>query len=286
MRKERAMRGPRGLMADRKILTLPIDTAKVRLQLQKGGAAEAKYKGMFGTMATVAKDEGPAALWKGLVPGLHRQCLFGGLRIGMYDPVKRFYMGDMPADAAPPLHLKIAAGLTTGGLGILIANPTDLVKVRMQAQAKLPEGVAPKYPSAVSAYRIIAQEEGLLGLWRGVGPNVGRNSVINAAEMATYDQFKEFFLSMGMADGVGCHVLSALGAGFVAVSVGSPVDVVKSRMMGSSEYTGVLDCFAKTLKNDGLSGFYRGFLPNFGRLGSWNVAMFMTLEAVRARMSA
>ncbi len=29
----------------------------------------------------------------------------------------------------PPLHLKIAAGLTTGALGIMVASPTDLVKV-------------------------------------------------------------------------------------------------------------------------------------------------------------
>lgn len=30
----------------------------------------------------------------------------------------------------PPLHLKVAAGLTTGALGICVASPTDLVKVR------------------------------------------------------------------------------------------------------------------------------------------------------------
>jgi hypothetical protein len=26
--------------------------------------------------------------------------------------------------------------------------------------------------------------------------------------------------------------------------------------------------------------FYKGFLPNFARLGSWNVIMFLTLEQV------
>lgn len=44
-------------------------------------------RGMFGTIGTVAKEEGAAALWKGIAPGLHRQCLFGGLRIGLYEPV-------------------------------------------------------------------------------------------------------------------------------------------------------------------------------------------------------
>jgi hypothetical protein len=56
-----------------------------------------------------------------------------------------------------PLHLKIAAGLTTGALAITVASPTDLVKVRMQAEGKLPAGTPKKYPSAMSAYSIIAK---------------------------------------------------------------------------------------------------------------------------------
>lgn len=73
------------------VCTLPLDTAKVRLQLQKkaveGDLALPKYRGLLGTVGTIAKEEGVASLWKGIVPGLHRQCLFGGLRIGMYEPV-------------------------------------------------------------------------------------------------------------------------------------------------------------------------------------------------------
>lgn len=74
------------------ICTIPLDTAKVRLQLQKkavagDGVALPKYKGLLGTVGTIAREEGLSALWKGIVPGLHRQCLFGGLRIGLYEPV-------------------------------------------------------------------------------------------------------------------------------------------------------------------------------------------------------
>ena len=80
--------------------TIPLDTAKVRLQLQRrvsagDGTNSAKYQGMLGTMVTIAREEGLPALWKGIVPGLHRQFLYGGLRIGLYDPVSlgllRFY---------------------------------------------------------------------------------------------------------------------------------------------------------------------------------------------------
>jgi solute carrier family 25 (mitochondrial uncoupling protein), member 8/9 len=60
--------------------------------------------------------------------GLHRQVLYGGLRIGLYDPIKRLITGDSPAN--PSLLTKIVAGMTTGALAICVASPTDLVKVR------------------------------------------------------------------------------------------------------------------------------------------------------------
>nr|DAD28394.1 TPA_asm: hypothetical protein HUJ06_029862 [Nelumbo nucifera] len=267
------------------LCTIPLDTAKVRLQLQKkaasgDGVALPKYRGMLGTVATIAREEGATALWKGIVPGLHRQCLFGGLRIGLYEPVKTFYVGnDFVGDV--PLSKKILAALTTGALAITVANPTDLVKVRLQAEGKLPPGVPRRYSGALNAYSTIVKQEGVGALWTGIGPNVARNAIINAAELASYDQVKQTILKIpGFTDNVFTHLLSGLGAGFFAVCIGSPVDVVKSRMMGDSTYKSTLDCFIKTLKNDGPLAFYKGFIPNFGRLGSWNVIMFLTLEQV------
>jgi solute carrier family 25 uncoupling protein 8/9 len=142
---------------------LPFDTGKVRLQLQGTpvpGVAP-KYSGLIGTVGTIAKEEGAAALWKGWQPGLHRQCLFGGLRIGLYDPVKaqvsKFVDGE--GVTTPSFATKVLSGLLTGGFAISIANPTDLVKVRLQAQGRQALGKAgeqaakPKYPSAMAAYR-------------------------------------------------------------------------------------------------------------------------------------
>ncbi|CAN8279227.1 unnamed protein product [Cochlearia groenlandica] len=267
------------------VCTIPLDTAKVRLQLQKsaiaGDVSLPKYRGLLGTVGTIAREEGLRSLWKGVVPGLHRQCLFGGLRIGMYEPVKNLYVGkDFVGDV--PLSKKILAGLTTGALGIMVANPTDLVKVRLQAEGKLAAGVPRRYSGALNAYSTIVRQEGVRALWTGLGPNVARNAIINAAELASYDQVKQSILKIpGFTDNVVTHILSGLGAGFFAVCIGSPVDVVKSRMMGDSAYKNTIDCFVKTLKTDGPMAFYKGFIPNFGRLGSWNVIMFLTLEQAK-----
>jgi solute carrier family 25 uncoupling protein 8/9 len=39
----------------------------------------------------------------------------------------------------------------------------------------------------MDCYSKIFKADGLKGLWVGYGPNVLRNSIINAAEIATYD---------------------------------------------------------------------------------------------------
>ncbi|KAF2288568.1 hypothetical protein GH714_008629 [Hevea brasiliensis] len=246
------------------ICTIPLDTAKVRLQLQKKavageGLALPQYR-----VATIAREEGLSALWKGIVPGLHRQCLFGGLRIGLYEPVKTFYVGsDFVGDV--PLTKKILAALTTGALAITVANPTDLVKVRLQAEGKLPPGVPRRYTGALNAYSTIVRQEGLGALWTGLGPNIARNAIINAAELASYDQVKQTILKIpGFTDNIVTHLLSGLGAGFFAVCIGSAVDVVKSRMMGDSAYKSTLDCFIKSLRMMGLGLSIRASFQTLG----------------------
>lgn len=190
------------------------------------------YRGLLGTCATVAREEGIGSLWKGLGPGLQRQVIYGGLRIGLYEPVKNIITGGKTE--GDNLGVKVLSGLATGALAISVASPTDLVKVRMQAEGRLPPGVPKKYPSALGAYSIIVKQEGVGALWTGLGPNIARNAIINAAELASYDQIKQTLLKSGLVgDNVYCHLASGLGAGFFAVCVGSPVDVVKSRMMGT-----------------------------------------------------
>eukprot|EP00002_Diphylleia_rotans_P009536 TRINITY_DN1990_c0_g1_i1.p1 TRINITY_DN1990_c0_g1~~TRINITY_DN1990_c0_g1_i1.p1 ORF type:complete len:306 (+),score=58.29 TRINITY_DN1990_c0_g1_i1:50-967(+) len=267
------------------IVTIPIDTAKVRLQIQGNVAPGSvpKYAGMVDCLRKIAVEEGPTAIFKGLTPGLLRQMVFSSLRIGLYEPVRNFYHPD-PTD--PPLSKKILAGLTTGALGIMVASPTDLVKIRLQAEGRLPPGVARRYTGTFNAFSTIAKEEGIPGLWRGLGPNVARNAIITAAELASYDQIKQTILKNNwMTDDIPCHLVSGFSAGFVATVIGSPVDVIKTRVMnqvknpdGSLPYRGAIDCFVKTLKNEGVGAFYKGFIPNFTRIGGWNTVMFLALE--------
>jgi soluble lytic murein transglycosylase len=49
----------------------------------------------------------------------------------------------------------------------------------------------PSLQRAVKAIAMGLRTEGVRGLWTGLGPAVARNSIINAAELATYDEVKQ-----------------------------------------------------------------------------------------------
>lgn len=90
-----------------------------------------------------------------------------------------------------------------------------------------------------------------------------------------------------LKDGVLCHLTCACMAGLTACIVGSPVDVLKTRMMNAKpgQYSSPVDCVTSTFRNEGVGAFYKGFGPNVVRLAGWNCVMFLTLEQVKKAMA-
>ncbi|KAG7479025.1 mitochondrial uncoupling protein 2-like [Solea senegalensis] len=269
------------------LVTFPLDTAKVRLQIQGEAmplvlGQKAKFRGVFGTIFTMVTTEGPRSLYSGLVAGLHRQMSFASVRIGLYDTVKQLY--SRGSDNVG-IGIRLLAGCTTGGMAVAFAQPTDVVKVRFQAQVRLPEsGSVKRYNSTMDAYKTIARDEGIRGLWKGCLPNITRNAIVNCSELVTYDIIKEFILKYNlMTDNMPCHFTAGFAAGFCTTIVASPVDVVKTRFMNSvpGQYSGALNCALTMFIKEGPTAFYKGFVPAFLRLGSWNIVMFVSFEQIK-----
>ncbi|NXD27699.1 UCP3 protein, partial [Spelaeornis formosus] len=307
--------GMAGCIAD--LCTFPLDTAKVRLQIQgevtiPRTISSVEYRGVLGTLSTMVRTEGARSLYRGLAAGLQRQMSFASIRIGLYDSVKQLYTPKGAENTG--MATRLLAGCTTGAVAVACAQPTDVVKVRFQASRALSDS-ARRYSSTMDAYRTIAREEGIRGLWRGTLPNIARNAIINCGELVTYDLLKDALLRaqlMTGEDGVGghgqvpslslqhpspgsfppldnvpCHFVAAFGAGFCATVVASPVDVVKTRYMNASpgQYRNALSCLLALLMQDGPAGLYKGFVPSFLRLGSWNVVMFVSYEQLQRAMA-
>ena len=281
-------------------VTFPLDTAKVRLQIQGELAAVVEngtllrtsvneQQGLFGTIRSMIKIEGTRSLYNGLSAGLQRQMCFASVRIGLYDTFKTLYQQLLDGNArsgSMNFGARIAAGLTTGGLAVLLAQPTDVVKVRLQA-SKYGGPRDQRYRSTVQAYRSIAGKEGITGLWKGTFPNISRNAIVNVSEIVCYDIIKDGILYYHlMEEGVRLHFSAAVIAGFCTTVVASPVDVVKTRYMNSSkgQYKGAMDCAIRMFVQEGSKAFYKGFVPSFYRLVSWNIMMWMTYEQMQLQV--
>ena len=139
------------------------------------------------------------------------------------------------------------------------------------------------------AFKSIARNEGALGLWRGVGPSVQRAAIGTSAQISSYDHTKHWLINdWQMHEGIRLHIVAAMVSGFVTAFVMSPVDLVKTRVMNQyvenrsgNTYAGAIDCFAKTIASEGLFGFYKGFIPNWLRLGPHTITTFIIFEQLR-----
>jgi solute carrier family 25 citrate transporter 1 len=68
---------------------------------------------------------------------------------------------------------------------------TDVVKTRLQKQVVTP-GKTPKYSGLVQAVGLIAKEEGVLALWKGITPRLLRIMPGQAITFMTYEAVSSF----------------------------------------------------------------------------------------------
>jgi solute carrier family 25 (mitochondrial carrier), member 14/30 len=88
-----------------------------------------KHKTIFHGVYNVVKAEGVRGLYKGFSPTVVRESTYSTIRLGMYEPFKNKLGGTDPKNT--PIHIKMAAGSLSGCIGAFLANPTDILKVRM-----------------------------------------------------------------------------------------------------------------------------------------------------------
>ncbi|EFC48775.1 predicted protein, partial [Naegleria gruberi] len=127
---------------------------------------------------------------------------------------------------------------------------------------------------------------GIMGLFRGSTPNVLRASILTATQLSTYDHVKHLLLKTDyFQDNIYTHVTASLVAGLLSTITTNPADVIKTRLMASkTEYTGLIDCTVKTLKNNGVRAFASGFVPNYIRIGSHCLLTLPLYEELRKLM--
>ncbi|XP_066138726.1 mitochondrial uncoupling protein Bmcp [Euwallacea fornicatus] len=268
--------------------TFPIDTTKTRLQIQ-GQKIDKKhsalrYNGMVDCFLKIAKQEGFPSLYSGIWPAVLRQATYGTIKFGTYYSLKSIILEHNKGKES--VSINIICAVIAGAFSSAIANPTDVLKVRMQVR-----GTAGNV-GLVDCFKDVYTHEGISGLWRGVNPTAQRAAVIAAVELPVYDSFKSYLMNV-LGDNASNHFLSSLFASVGSAIASTPIDVVRTRLMNQRKlkkagvtvsyriYKGTLDCFVQTFKHEGFWAFYKGFVPTLFRMGPWNIIFFVTYEQLK-----
>lgn len=190
-------------------------------------------------------------------------------------------------------------GLCSGGIGSFIGTPSELALVRMSADSKLPIKQRRNYKGIGDCLSRIAQEEGIAGLWTGARVTVIRAMLLSACVLGIGSEIKQRLTQTGVFgdDGKLFHGLpllfvATLCSSFCANIVSNPVDVVKSRMQNQNknsntqqQYNGMVDCFGKIIKDEGVPKLWSGFVPAFIKLAPYTIISLMLTEKITFRVT-
>ncbi|KAM4787048.1 mitochondrial uncoupling protein 4 isoform 2-T2 [Cyanocitta cristata] len=234
------------------LVTFPLDLTKTRLQIQ-GEAAVAgpavPYRGMLRTAAGIAQEEGLRKLWQGATPAVYRHIVYTGVRMVTYEHLRDSVLGRVEGESFPLW-----------------------------------------FRGVHHAFLKILSEGGVRGLWAGWVPNVQRAALVNMGDLTTYDSVKHFLLlNTTLVDNSVTHSLSSACSGLVAAVLGTPADVVKTRIMNQPRdkqgkgllYKSSMDCLIQTVQGEGFLSLYKGFIPTWMRMAPWSLVFWLTYEQIR-----
>lgn len=95
---------------------------------------------------------------------------------------------------------------------------------------------------------------------------------------------------MGFQDDTRTHAASSFFAGLVAAALGTPADVVKTRIMNQPvdpvtgyglSYRSSLHCLITIGREEGVMALWRGFFLNWLRMAPWSLTFFISFEKLR-----
>ncbi|KIY65169.1 putative succinate-fumarate transporter [Cylindrobasidium torrendii FP15055 ss-10] len=273
----------------------PLDTIKVRMQLsQSHKTTGMKPRGFFATGSYIVSRETSAALYKGLgavLPGLIPKI---SIRFASFEAYKS-WLSDKATGKASMSSIFVAglgAGMTEG---VLVTTPTEVVKIRLQAQDhSLSDSFErPRYRSAGHAFVTIAKEEGFGALYRGVSLTALRQATNQGANMTVYSKLKGLVQDR-RASGDHLPMYQTMAIGLVSGAAGpmcnAPIDTVKTRLQrsaaepGVSPFARISNIAGDLWKADGIRGFYKGLTPRILRTSPGQAVVFSVYEGVRSFM--
>mmetsp|Transcript_28095 Transcript_28095/g.66848 ORF Transcript_28095/g.66848 Transcript_28095/m.66848 type:complete len:352 (-) Transcript_28095:24-1079(-) len=299
------------------VLTHPLDVVKTRFQVQDGKQTTVpKYRSTFNALLQITRAEGPRTLYAGLAPNLLGSTISWGCYFYGYNYLRgraRTKAELLDAQGQPTPLVNFACATMAGACTCLATNPVWLVKTRLQLQTG---GSTPKrYKGMIDAWRQVVEQEGVLGLYRGLVPSLLLVSH-GALQFMAYEELKKFaqkYTQQAEHLQPWQTFLAGASAKCFASTVTYPSQVVRARLQqvdphllkhlqqlqngggggapprmarNARYYKGFADCTLKIVRLEGVAGFYKGLAPNLLRVMPSSAITFVVYEAVAKHLNA
>ncbi|OBT58710.1 hypothetical protein VE04_00672 [Pseudogymnoascus sp. 24MN13] len=166
----------------------------------------------------------------------------------------------------------IAGGVAACG-AVTATHPFETVKIRMQLQGELQgKSQQPKlYKGPIHGVTVIVRNEGLRGIYRGIGAAYIYQVLLNGCRLGFYEPLRATATKVVYGDStvqsLGVNVFSGASSGILGAAAGSPFFLIKTRLQSFSpmrpvgtqhKYKNALDGFRSIYGTEGLKGLYRG----------------------------
>ena len=196
-----------------------------------------------------------------------------GVRFLFFDQIKHSF-ADPETGTLSPLR-NLGAGMTAGVVASITAvTPSERIKTALIDDARNEK----RFRSGFHATRVIWQEHGILGLYRGFAGTTLKQASATAFRMGTYNILKDFEKTRNIEQNTLTNFANGSVAGVVTTLCTQPFDVIKTRSQSAHGASTVEAC--KTILLDyGIRGFWKGTTMRLGRTVFSGGILFTSYEA-------
>lgn len=260
------------------IIGYPLDNIRIRLQTIDNANGTSEYEGTWDCIVKTVEYEGFSGLYKGVSANFYGVVPLWTVLMMSYDCTIRLQQKYWPSHQKM-YHCRhyFIAGATGGFFTTLVITPLEQVRNLLAIQRTNKETIYEGFWDCITR---IYQKDGVSGLYKGLLitwlrdiPSSGIFYVV-AESILCFVQLHEW-PSPNMSDLAG-NAVGGVIAGFIYWIWALPFDTWRNRVQVHKENGDAWKELRDLVREEGIAGLYRGFIPTFVRGIPVNAMVFVT----------
>ncbi|GAV65443.1 Mito_carr domain-containing protein [Cephalotus follicularis] len=278
-----------------KTCTAPLARLTILFQVQgmHSDIAALSKASIWCEASRIVNEEGVRAFWKGNLVTIAHRLPYTAVNFYAYERYKNLLQSVLGLEnrggsASSNIFVHFIGGGLAGVTAASATYPLDLVRTRLAAQMS-----TIYYRGIWHAFHTICREEGILGLYKGLGATLLGVGPSIAISFSVYESLRSLWHSHRPNDSTVMVSLACGSLSGIASSTATfPLDLVRRRMQlegvgGRARIykTGLFGTIGHIFQSEGLRGLYRGILPEYYKVVPSVGIVFMTYETLKMLLS-